>query len=116
MPYRSAAIAGSGGVACIVFAAFAFGPGTRFPGTAALVPVTGTCLVIVAGFAQAGAVPVLLGVSAAVFIGDLSYSWYLWHWPFIVFGRSLLPNANSHTDLLFCTPRAAPGLAVLPTC
>jgi len=34
----------------------------------------------------------LLSRQPLVWIGDLSYSWYLWHWPLIVFARGLAPD------------------------
>jgi len=58
---------------------------THFPGTAALAPVVGATLVIAAG--EAGAVNRVLAWRPIVFVGLVSYSWYLWHWPAIVIYR-----------------------------
>ncbi len=66
----------------------------QFPGYLALVPVAGTALLIVGG-SHAGADSALsvgLATRPMVSIGDLSYSWYLWHWPIIVFALILMPD------------------------
>src|SRR6202140_23124 len=64
-----------------------------FPGWVALVPVIGTCATLVAGseLPRRG-VGVLLGSRPFQLVGRLSYSWYLWHWPFLVLGLVLLPD------------------------
>lgn len=53
------------------------------------IPVMGAALVI--GFAQSGPVHKLLSARPLVFIGLISYSLYLWHWPVIVFCRHGVP-------------------------
>lgn len=66
-----------------------------FPGLTAAWPATATAALIAAGCSQAGRSSVLLGplsARGAVKVGDLSYSWYLWHWPLIVFAGSMFPN------------------------
>ncbi|MDG6109230.1 acyltransferase [Dactylosporangium aurantiacum] len=77
-----AAVATWAGVVAIVASAVLYDETTRFPGTAALLPVAGAALVIAGGCAQprSGAV-LLLGLRPMQAIGKLSYSWYLWHWP-----------------------------------
>jgi peptidoglycan/LPS O-acetylase OafA/YrhL len=64
-----------------------------FPGWVALVPVIGTCAALLAGneLPRRG-VGVLLGSRPFQLLGALSYSWYLWHWPFLVLGIVLLPD------------------------
>lgn len=52
-----------------------------------VVPVLGAALVI--GCATRGKVNQLLSHPALVFIGRISYSLYLWHWPVIVLSRQL---------------------------
>lgn len=61
------------------------------PGPSTLFPVVGTTLLLVAG----GSTPLAtgaLGNRPAVWIGDASYSLYLWHWPIIVFAIALWPT------------------------
>jgi peptidoglycan/LPS O-acetylase OafA/YrhL len=72
------------GIAAILWSAFAYSPATAFPGVAALVPTLGTALVILAGDVRLG---FFRGLNARVltWIGDRSYSIYLWHWPLVVF-------------------------------
>ncbi len=62
-----------------------------FPGFAALLPCGGAALLIWSGQAAESTRPTLVGRLLAarpmVFIGLISYSLYLWHWPLIVFQR-----------------------------
>ncbi|CAO1649710.1 acyltransferase [Salinibacterium sp. NSLL150] len=61
---------------------------TPFPGFAALLPVAATMLIILGGRRADDEVPALparvLAIAPMQWVGNLSYSWYLWHWPFIV--------------------------------
>jgi peptidoglycan/LPS O-acetylase OafA/YrhL len=56
-----------------------------FPGYVALLPCVGTFLVIYAGEGGASVVRTAFSLSPLVFVGTISYSLYLWHWPIIVF-------------------------------
>jgi peptidoglycan/LPS O-acetylase OafA/YrhL len=76
------------GIVLIATAIFAYSEATAFPGLAALVPCLGAACVIHAS-AGKGAVGRLLSVRPLVFVGLISYSLYLWHWPMIVFTRYL---------------------------
>lgn len=60
---------------------------TPFPGHAALLPVLGTAALIWLGGGVPTAVSRLLHLRPVVYIGLISYSLYLWHWPLIVFAR-----------------------------
>jgi peptidoglycan/LPS O-acetylase OafA/YrhL len=55
-----------------------------FPGGWALLPVIGTTLLIYSG-PNSGLVSVILQSRPFVYIGKISYSLYLWHWPVVVF-------------------------------
>lgn len=75
-----------GGLSSILVAAVAFSGATAFPGHAALLPTLGCAAVILAGSASMRLSPMrLLESRPAQYIGDISYSAYLWHWPLIVF-------------------------------
>jgi peptidoglycan/LPS O-acetylase OafA/YrhL len=73
--------------AAMIAAAFALlDAGRAFPGWWALLPVLGTVLLIWAGPA-AWLNRRLLSQPALVFIGLVSYPWYLWHWPLLSYAR-----------------------------
>jgi peptidoglycan/LPS O-acetylase OafA/YrhL len=74
------------GLAAIAVAALAYSHATPFPGHAALLPVLGALAVIRAGLPAGRWSPARLMTPRPVqFLGDVSYSVYLWHWPLIVF-------------------------------
>lgn len=72
------------GFAAIGWAAWTYTDATPFPGSAALVPVLGTAFVIGAAASGAGSPTQLLSSRPVQWLGDVSYSVYLWHWPIIV--------------------------------
>jgi peptidoglycan/LPS O-acetylase OafA/YrhL len=82
----AAACCRAAGLLLIAAAVFLYSGNLPFPGPAALVPTVGAALVILAGTAE-GEDPAyrLLASRAAVYVGRISYSLYLWHWPLLVF-------------------------------
>ncbi len=80
------------GLGAIAFATFRFNDSTLFPGYAALVPTLGTAAIIAAGFGATAtfAGPArLLTLGPVRHVGRISYSWYLWHWPPLVFAAAI---------------------------
>lgn len=79
------------GVIAIGAAVFLFNDETSFPGVAALVPTLGVVAIIVANESHPTKIGTLLSYSRLVFIGLISYSLYLWHWPLLVFANLASP-------------------------
>lgn len=79
-----------------------------FSARGALLPVAGTCLLIGAGIGSQVGVSRLLGLRPLVWLGNISFSLYLWHWPMIVFARALYPYHPTQTAT------AAVALSLLP--
>jgi peptidoglycan/LPS O-acetylase OafA/YrhL len=74
------------GAAALTSSVVLLGPRTQFPGWAALLPVLATvALLCTCGGAHGGAVAGALRTAPMQWLGRLSYSWYLWHWPALVF-------------------------------
>jgi peptidoglycan/LPS O-acetylase OafA/YrhL len=74
------------GLLLIVAAALAIDETKRFPGWWALLPVSGTYLMIAAG-PHTWINNKLLATRGLVAIGLISYPLYLWHWPLLSFVR-----------------------------
>ena len=96
LPFALRAILGWAGLAAIVFATVSFDETTAVPGSAALLPVLGTVALLAAGTAgaMAGAARLLSG-RAIGWLGDVSYSFYLWHWPALVLPAAYLGHELS---------------------
>ena len=84
-------LASGAGFLLIMVPAFLYSPDTSFPGLSALPPCLGAALIIYAGETPLDGgsgrslVAGLLSWTPVRFIGLISYSLYLWHWPIIVF-------------------------------
>ncbi|QCW51357.2 acyltransferase [Nocardioides dongxiaopingii] len=78
------------GLALVALAALRYDAATAFPGTAALVPVLGTALVVAVSVGPGRASPLpAIALRPVQELGGISYAVYLWHWPVVV----LLPFA-----------------------
>ncbi|MFK7827155.1 MAG: acyltransferase family protein [Oligoflexales bacterium] len=92
------------GIEMILFSAFTYNSSTFFPSAHALVPCLGTALVIASANSQYCGF--LLRNRISVYIGKISYSFYLTHWPIIVFYLYFKTNSerlNLSEQLLLLT-------------
>nr|WP_231748073.1 acyltransferase family protein [Auraticoccus cholistanensis] len=102
-------IVGWGGLVGIASSALLYTTATPFPGLAALLPVLSTAAVLAAGSVpHAGGAAWFLSWQPMRQIGDLSYSLYLWHWPFVVAGTAVFGGEDGQIwwvvgVLLVCT-------------
>ncbi|GAA4814499.1 acyltransferase family protein [Nocardioides caeni] len=90
------------GLAAMVATGFLYSGATPFPGYQAALPVLGTALVILCRpdadlpFSPGR----LLALGPSRWLGDVSYSVYLWHWPLIVLAPSALGRDTRWFDLI----------------
>ncbi len=87
------AVGGWVGIAMIAYAVLVFDESTTWPGAHALVPTVGAVLMIASGLRPTPGSPQrLLSTAPMVWIGGLSYSIYLWHWPILVAAQAERPD------------------------
>jgi peptidoglycan/LPS O-acetylase OafA/YrhL len=108
MPRRVAEVVSALGLGVVVIGLFTIPNTMPYPGVATLVPVIGTAAMIAGGTAATTWVSRLMAIRPMVRIGDMSYSWYLWHWPVIVFAMLLWPSRP------VIVPIIAVGFSFLP--
>lgn len=88
LPTIALELLGFASLALIVYSVTQFSHQTPFPSYWALLPVLGSVGLILVGTAHArAAVARLLSLPPMVWIGLVSYAWYLWHWPLLAFAR-----------------------------
>ncbi|MEO8888171.1 MAG: acyltransferase family protein, partial [Jatrophihabitantaceae bacterium] len=87
------------GLAVIAWTAFSYSGSTPFPGWQALVPVLGTVAVIAAVAPRTKGSPgPILALRPVQWLGNVSYSVYLWHWPLIALVPYVSGGHLGHLD------------------
>ncbi|SOE85712.1 Peptidoglycan/LPS O-acetylase OafA/YrhL, contains acyltransferase and SGNH-hydrolase domains [Burkholderia sp. YR290] len=84
------------GMAALAWSIFGYNTFTAFPGISAALPCLGAAAIILASEVHQGVLVKLLGARPFVYIGKISYSLYLVHWPIIVFGKRIFPDASPY--------------------
>ncbi len=83
-------LAGVAGAGLIIGSGMTLGPEIAYPGWYALLPSIGAALLIAAGCQlHEQGVAAVLRLRPFVWVGDRSYSIYLWHWPALILGNAL---------------------------
>ena len=91
------------GMVMIVAPMFVLTGETPFPGWVAVVPTLGTAFVLCAGLSGGKSfVADAISVSPMTFIGKISYSLYLWHWPILVGAKYGLNRDLRLAEILLC--------------
>lgn len=90
-----AQFAGWTGLALVVVPAFVYGAATPYPGWQAAIPVLGTVGMLWAGSHGNGTgVSRVLSGRPMQWLGRISYSWYLWHWPVLLLATSSMGSRS----------------------
>ena len=101
VPRLLAALVGWVGMGMVLASFFVIDSDTLFPGTWALLPTVGTALVLAAGPAAGSWGPVaVLRHALLQWMGRLSYSLYLWHWPFVAVAADRIGVGRGGSDAL----------------
>jgi len=88
LPKNFASLLSILGLLAIISSFFLFEAAMQTPGRSTLVPIAGTVLVILGGSVnQESVITRLISIRPLTWVGDLSYSIYLWHWPIIFFWK-----------------------------
>jgi len=101
-----------GGLGAILASAVMLSKTSIFPGIAAAPAVIGTAVIIAAGFQRRPLTVRLLAWRPVVFVGLISYSLYLWHWPLLALARYHLQRELILVEVMGLVALAF-GLAVL---
>jgi peptidoglycan/LPS O-acetylase OafA/YrhL len=108
---RLAGVLGLAGAATMMAPLFLLNSTSAFPGPAALPSALGAVLVIAS---PAGSIcRRAFSFPPLVYVGKISYSWYLWHWPLLAFLRILYGSATPPRGLEFTTILASFAMAVI---
>jgi hypothetical protein len=83
---RAAVLAAWAGAIGIAVAIVSFGESTAVPGLPTLLPTLGAAALVAAGSASSRSLPTrALQLRPVQYLGRISYAWYVWHWPVLVF-------------------------------
>jgi len=98
-PRNLCAVVATSGLLLIIGCTMFLHNSIPYPGVWATIPTFGTALLLIVG-EKKGTIKPLLENRLAQGIGNISYSWYLWHWPVFVLGGLVLPLNDLRNQLL----------------
>jgi peptidoglycan/LPS O-acetylase OafA/YrhL len=109
IPRPVADVAAVAAVAALAAAMALYRPAYAFPGGYVMIPTLATAILI----ATPGSLfnRRVLSWSPFVFIGKISYSWYLWHWPLFFLNRILAPDGQGLPPLALLVLSLVPAVA-----
>ena len=85
------------GISAILLAGVLFDRSTHYPGWHALLPSLGTAAILLVGsLPQPHPVIRVLSTRPMQALGSVSYAWYLWHWPVLLLGATIVPDTPLH--------------------
>jgi len=93
------------GLAAVAVAGVALTAETPYPGLAALLPTAGAIALLYGGAAPSGPVR-LLTAAPLRFLGKISYSLYLWHWPLLVLPLTFLERTLTGVEIVVAVTTA----------
>ena len=97
LPRAVASVVSLAGICMLGVAVTTYSKATSFPGIAAILPCVGAVLIVAAGEGGPSIGGRFLSLRPLVWVGMISYSLYLWHWPILVFGQII---ANRKLDVV----------------
>jgi peptidoglycan/LPS O-acetylase OafA/YrhL len=86
------------GIGLIVYSAYFFSAATVFPGVSAFIPTFGAVFIILSEKSMDGRESLILSNRFLGYVGDISYSLYLWHWPITVLTKTALDRSSLGFD------------------
>lgn len=93
-----------GGIAILIVTTLVYKSIDPYPGWRAILPTLGTAGVIIGGTATFASLPVrFLATAPLQYLGKISYAWYLWHWPAIVFAAAIVGRPLETWELVIVT-------------
>jgi peptidoglycan/LPS O-acetylase OafA/YrhL len=111
LPGLARLVATATGLLLIGVAAVVDGASTPFPAPGAALPVLGATLVIVGGMAGSTRAAWPLTLAPMRYVGRISYSLYLWHWPVIILLPAFIPATAPSYDLVAVAAMATLSIA-----
>jgi hypothetical protein len=113
LPEVSRGVLGWVGIGMMAAPFFLYGANTPFPGLAAVPPCIGAMLVIWSTDGASSVLKRILSLRPVVFVGLISYSLYLWHWPVKVFSHYWFTGLHSPVIMRVLVVAVSFGLAWL---
>lgn len=104
LPALSASALGLACIAVLTASCIWISQSTPYPGVAAAAPTLAAALLLLVGASRGSWSSALLSTAPLRYVGRISFSWYLWHWPLIVFAGMAAVDSGGASDEVGIAP------------